>query len=168
MKQLINDLLSYSRVTSNTEEFEEVKLETILETVLSNLSISIIEYNATITNDSHPTILADPSQIGQVFQNLIINAIKFHGPEPPEIHISAFKEEQERIFGVSDNDTGIDKDHQEQIFEVFKRLHRREEYPGTGIGLSIVKKIINHHGGQIWVESELGKGTTFYFTIPIN
>jgi PAS domain S-box-containing protein len=166
MKQLIDDLLSYSRVTSNTEEFEEVKLETILDTVLSNLSISIIEYNVTITNDSLPTIHADPSQIGQVFQNLIINAIKFHGPKPPEIHISAFKEEQEWIFGVTDNGIGIDKDHQEQIFEVFKRLHTREEYPGTGIGLSIVKKIINHHGGRIWVESELGKGTTFYFTIP--
>jgi PAS domain S-box-containing protein len=166
MKQLIDDLLSYSRVTSNTEEFDSVNLETVLDTVLSNLSISIIEYNASITNDSLPTILADPSQIRQVFQNLITNAIKFHGPKPPEIHISSIKNDKEWTFGVIDNGIGIDKDHQEQIFEVFKRLHTKEEYPGTGIGLSIVKKIITHHGGQIWVESEPGKGSTFYFTIP--
>ena len=102
----------------------------------------------------------------QVFQNLITNAIKFSGEKPPEINISAEKGQKEWTFSVSDNGIGIKPEHQKQIFEVFKRLHTREEYPGTGIGLSIVQKIIRHHGGRIWVESEHGKGTTFYFTIP--
>ena len=168
MKQLIDDLLAYSRVTSQAKEFENVNLETVLNTVISNLSVTIDENNATITHDPLPTISADPSQMGQVFQNLITNAIKFHGQKTPEIHISVQKQKyyKECTFAVKDNGIGIDPKHQEQIFEVFKRLHTREEYPGTGIGLSIVKKIINNHGGQIWVESEPGKGTTFYFTIP--
>ena len=103
----------------------------------------------------------------QVFQNLITNAIKFQGVKPPEINITAKKGQTEWIFSVSDNGIGIKPEHQKQIFEVFKRLHTKEEYPGTGIGLSIVKKIISHHGGQIFVESQEGKGSTFYFTIPI-
>ena len=167
MKQLIDDLLAYSRVTSmNVKEFENVDLETILNMVLSNLSVSIDENNANITHDPLPTVSADQSQMVQVFQNLITNAIKFKGQNTPEIHISTKKDENDWKFGVTDNGIGIDPKHQEQIFEVFKRLHTREEYPGTGIGLSIAKKIIQQHGGQIWVESEPGKGTTFYFTIP--
>jgi light-regulated signal transduction histidine kinase (bacteriophytochrome) len=102
----------------------------------------------------------------QVFQNLIANAIKFHGSNPPKIHISAHKDEKEWKFAVTDNGIGIDPEYQKQIFEVFKRLHTREEYPGSGIGLSVSQKIIRRHGGNIWVESELGKGSTFYFTIP--
>ena len=170
MKQLIDDLLAYSRVTSQAKEFENVNLETLLNTVISNLSVTIDENNANITHDPLPTISADPSQMGQVFQNLITNAIKFHGQKTPEIHISVQNQKyyKECTFAVKDNGIGIDPKHQELIFEVFKRLHTREEYPGTGIGLSIVKKIINNHGGQIWVESEPGKGTTFYFTIPIS
>ena len=105
--------------------------------------------------------------MGQVFQNLISNAIKFRGQNTPKINISVKKDKKEWIFDISDNGIGIDSKYQKQVFEVFKRLHTREEYPGTGIGLSIVKKIIIHQGGQIWIESELGKGFTFYFTIPI-
>jgi light-regulated signal transduction histidine kinase (bacteriophytochrome) len=101
----------------------------------------------------------------QVFQNLIANAIKFHGSKPPEIHIFAQKKNREWKFAVTDNGIGIDPEYKKQIFEVFKRLHTREEYPGSGIGLSVTQKIINMHGGNIWVESELGKGSTFYFTI---
>ena len=104
----------------------------------------------------------------QVFQNLISNAIKFHGQNPPEINISAEKDKNRWIFAISDNGIGIKLEHQKQIFEVFKRLHTREQHPGTGIGLAITQKIIIHHGGQIWIESEPQKGTTFYFTIPIN
>lgn len=168
MKLLIDDLLIYSRVTSQAKEFEDIDLETLLKTVVSNLYITIEENNANLTHDPLPSISADPSQISQVFQNLITNAIKFQGQNTPKIHISVQKQEyyKEWIFSVKDNGIGIEPRHQKQIFEVFKRLHTRQEYPGTGIGLSIVKKIIKHHGGQIWVDSEPGQGTTFYFTIP--
>ena len=118
-----------------------------------------------ISYDFLPVVFADPIQMGEVFQNLISNAIKFHGQNKPEIHISAEKGQNEWTFTVADNGIGIDTKHQEQIFDVFKRLHTNDEYPGTGIGLSIVKKIIEGHGGRIWVKSELGKGSTFYFTI---
>ena len=121
----------------------------------------------TVIHDPLPTVLADQNQILQVFQNLITNAIKFRGVQSPEINISAQKGENEWTFSVSDNGIGIKPEHQKQIFDVFKRLHTREEYPGTGIGLSIVQKIINHHGGRIWVESKPGKGSTFNLTLPI-
>ena len=168
MKQLIDDLLEYSRVTSQAKEFENVDLEKVLDLVLANLSVSIVENNANVTHAHLPIVIADQNQMLQVFQNLINNAIKFQGKKSPEINISAQKCEKEWIFGVSDNGIGIKPEHQKQIFDVFKRLHNREEYPGTGIGLSIVQKIILQHGGRIWVESELGTGSTFYFTIPIN
>jgi len=167
MRQLIYDLLEYSRVKSQAKEFEKVDLEKVLHAVLHNLTIPIEENNVTISHDSLPTVFADKNQMVQVFQNLITNAIKFHGQNTPDIYISAQKHDQEWKFAVKDKGIGIDPKHQKQIFEVFKRLHTREEYLGTGIGLSITQKIIIHHGGQIWVESELGKGSTFYFTIPI-
>jgi PAS domain S-box-containing protein len=168
MRQLINDLLEYSRITSHAKEFENVDLEKVLDVVLTNLSILIIENNVTISHDPLPTVFADQNQMLQVFQNLITNAIKFHGQKPPKIHISVQKGEKEWIFTVLDNGIGIEPRHQEQIFEVFKRLeHNREDFPGSGIGLSITQKIIINHGGRIWVESELGKGSTFYFTLAI-
>jgi light-regulated signal transduction histidine kinase (bacteriophytochrome) len=166
MNQLITDLLTYSRVTTHAKEFQRVDLERVLDDVLASLSVSLKESKATITHDPLPTIFSEPSQMGQVFQNLIANAIKFKGPKTPEIHISAVKGENKWIFKVSDNGIGIDPEHQEQIFDVFRRLHTRKKFPGTGIGLSICQKIIKNHGGKIWVESEPGQGSSFYFTIP--
>lgn len=167
MKQLIEDLLEYSKVTSDTKKLGNVDLEKVVDIVISNLSISITENNVNITRESLPTIFADENQMLQVFQNLISNAIKFKGENSSKIHISAKKEEGKWIFAIKDNGIGIKPDYVDQIFEVFKRLHTKEEHPGTGIGLSIVQKIINHHGGQIWVESGPGHGSTFYFTIPL-
>ncbi|MTK64758.1 MAG: PAS domain S-box protein [Methanobacterium sp.] len=167
MKQLIEDLLEYSRLTSQTKEFDNVDLENILEQVLNNLSISITENNVKIAHEPLPTIFADDNQMMQVFQNLITNAIKFRGKKSPEINITARNDGENWIFAFKDNGIGIKPDHQKQIFKVFNRLHTKEEYSSTGIGLSIVEKIIKHHHGQIWVESELGKGSTFYFTVPL-
>jgi len=130
-----------------------------------NLKAAIKENNAEITHDKLPIINGDPIQINQVLQNLIGNSIKFHGDKPPRIHISAQELENEWLFTIKDNSIGIDLRHQQQIFSIFKRLHTREEYPGTGIGLSICKRIVERHGGHIWLESEPGKGSTFYFTI---
>ncbi len=167
MKYLIDDLLSFSRVSSDAKKFENVDLENVLDVVLSNLYVSIEESNARISHDPLPIVMADESQMSQVLQNLISNAIKFHGDRSPEIHISARKDGNEWIFSVTDNGIGIEPEYKKQIFEVFKRLHTRTEYPGSGIGLSVSHKIIKRHEGNIWVESEPGEGSTFYFTIPI-
>ena len=166
MKYLIEDLLEFSRLNTEAKEFELAYLEMVLDDVLLNLQLSIKENNAKITHDPLPTLTVDLMQIRQLFQNLISNAIKFHGDETPEIHISAQKTGSEWIFSVNDKGIGIDSKHQELIFGVFKRLHTRDEYKGTGIGLSICKRIVERHSGRIWVESEPGKGSTFYFTIP--
>jgi light-regulated signal transduction histidine kinase (bacteriophytochrome) len=166
MKDLINDLLAFSRLNTEAKEFEKILMKLTLHDVLTNLKPTIKENNARITHDPLPTIKGEPSQINQLLQNLIANGIKFHGNKPPKIHISAQEFEKEWIFSVTDNGIGIDPDYQAQIFNIFKRLHTKEEYPGTGIGLAICKRIVEQHGGRIWVESEEGKGSTFYFTIP--
>ncbi len=168
MQVLINDLLEFSRVTTKAREPEPTDSESVLNQVLSNLELFIKENKATMSHGSLPEIIADNTQLAQVFQNLIINGIKFHSEEAPIIHISAEKKESEWIFSVQDNGIGIDSQYSEKIFEVFKRLHKKEEYPGTGIGLAICKKIIERHSGRVWVESKVGKGSTFYFTLPIN
>ena len=168
MQNLINDLLEFSRVTTRAREPEPTDSELILNQVLSNLDLYIKENKATVSHDPLPEVMADSTQLAQVFQNLIINGIKFHSEEAPKINISAEKKAKEWIFSVQDNGIGIDPQYSEKIFEVFKRLHNKEEYPGTGIGLAVCKKIVERHGGRIWVESELGKGSTFYFTLPIN
>jgi len=168
MQNLINDLLEFSRVTTRGREPEHMDSEFILNQVLSNLEIYIKENKATVSHDTLPEVVADSTQLVQVFQNLIINGIKFHSKEAPQICISAEKKASEWIFSVQDNGIGIDPQYSEKIFEVFKRLHNKEAYPGTGIGLAVCKKIVERHGGRIWVESELGKGATFYFTLPIN
>ena len=168
MQVLINDLLEFSRVTTKAREPEPTDSELVLDQVLSNLELYIKENRATISHDPLPEVMADNTQLAQVFQNLIINGIKFHSEEAPIINISAEKKANEWLFSVKDNGIGIDPQYSEKIFEVFKRLHKKEEYPGTGIGLAICKKIVERHGGRIWVESELGKGSTFYFTLPIN
>ena len=166
MKDLIDDLLTFSRLNKETIKFEVVLMDVALDHVLNNLKAYIKENNAEITFDSLPTIECDRVQIQQLLQNLLTNAIKFHGDEPPRIHISAHESGNELLFSITDNGIGIDPRHQEQIFDIFKRLHTRQDYEGTGIGLSICKRIVERHAGQLWVESELGKGSTFYFTIP--
>jgi PAS domain S-box-containing protein len=167
MQTLIQDLLAYSRVSRANGAVTPIDCTGVLAQVQANLSTTIAEAGATVTADALPTLLADPGQIGQLFQNLISNAIKFHGVEPPHIQISATHQGAEWLFAVRDNGIGIDPQYAERIFEIFQRLHTRAEYPGTGIGLAICKKIVERHGGRIWLESQLGTGTTFYFTIPI-
>jgi two-component system, chemotaxis family, sensor kinase Cph1 len=130
------------------------------------LGLGIAEAGTVITHDPLPTISADETQLLQVFQNLIQNAIKFRRDEPPQIHISAVKNEKEWIFSVKDNGIGIESRHLDRIFVIFQRLHKRSQYDGTGMGLAIVKKVVERHGGRIWAESEPGIGTTLYFTIP--
>jgi light-regulated signal transduction histidine kinase (bacteriophytochrome) len=167
MQVLINDLLEFSRVTTKAEEPKLTNSEFVLDQVLSNLELYIKQSNATVTHDALPEVMADNTQLAQVFQNLIANGIKFHSEKAPKINISAEKKANEWLFSVRDNGIGIDPQYSEKIFEVFKRLHKKEEYPGTGIGLAICKKIVERHGGRIWVESELGKGSTFGFMLPI-
>lgn len=166
MQNLINDLLDYSRVDRFGRPFEPTAVEKSLQTVLANLQMAIQDSQAQISHDPLPTVMADPSQLGRVLQNLIGNALKFRGEAAPHIHVGAAKEAQAWRFSVSDNGIGIEPQYFERIFLVFQRLHTRREYPGTGIGLSLCKKIIERHGGRIWVESQPGQGATFYFTIP--
>jgi signal transduction histidine kinase len=167
MQRLINDLLAYSRVTSQGKAFEEVDCNLILDDVLSTLRLAIEENHAVVTHDTLPDVTADSGQLGQIFQNLVSNAIKFHGTEPPRVHVSAVRRGKEWVFSVRDNGIGVDPQFADRIFVIFQRLHDREEYPGTGIGLALCKKIVERHGGHIWVESQSGRGATFYFTIPI-
>lgn len=167
MQELIHDLLSVSRITTRTQPFVSVDCSEILNSVLSDLKVMITETGARINSGKLPVITADPSQMRQLFQNLISNSIKFRGTSVPEISISAVRKNSEWEFSFSDNGIGIDPGQTERIFVIFQRLHTREEYPGTGIGLAVCKRIVEHHGGSISVESEKGKGTRFYFTIPV-
>jgi PAS domain S-box-containing protein len=166
MQELIKDLLEYSQVGTRGKEFKPADCSLILNKAISNLKVSIEESGAVVTHDGLPTVIADAIQLSSLFQNLIGNAIKFRGSEAPRIHISAQRKGDEWLFSVGDNGIGIDPEFADKIFDVFQRLHSTEEYPGTGIGLAICKKIVEHHEGRIWVESEPGEGATFYFTIP--
>jgi len=166
MQTLINDLLAYSRVGTRGKPFEPTDCEAVLEQVLTNLKVTIEESGAVVTHDALPTVMAEDSQLGQVFQNMIENAIKFKNEALPHIHISAEQKVNAWVFSVADNGIGIEQEYFDRIFIIFPRLRGRGEYSGTGIGLAICKKIVVRHGGRIWVESEPGKGTTFYFTIP--
>ncbi len=166
MQGLINDLLTFSRIGTKRVSFSPTDMNIILENVLANIRQSTIEADAEITFDSLPVIIADGLQMAQLLQNLISNAIKFHGPVHPKIHISGENKPDKWVFSVMDNGIGIEPKHFKRIFVVFQRLHKRDEYEGSGIGLAVCKKIVKRHGGKIWVESELGKGSTFYFTIP--
>ena len=166
MQTLIQDLLTYSRVGTRGNPFEPTDCEVVLEQILTNLKITIEDSGAVVTHDALPTVMADASQLGQLFQNMIENAIKFRSNESPRIHVSAEQKGAEWLFSVRDNGIGIEPEFFERIFVIFQRLHGRAEYSGTGIGLAVCKKIVERHGGRIWVESEPGKGTTFFFTIP--
>ena len=167
MKQLLRDLMDCSRVSTKYRPLLNVESETVLETALQNLKIILEETKGTVTHDPLPVIMADETQMVQLFQNLIGNGLKFHGPQPPLIHVSAKQEGTNWVFSFQDNGIGIDPQYFEKIFVIFQRLQGRDKYPGTGIGLAIAKKIVERHGGQIWVDSEPEKGATFYFTIPI-
>jgi signal transduction histidine kinase len=166
MKALINDLLAYSRVDRQKGALEPTSFEDAFHAAVGNLRVAIEENAATITHEPLPTIRGDAVQVSQVFQNLLGNAIKFHGAAPPRIHVTADQKNGEWLFSVRDNGIGIEPKHFGRIFEIFQRLHTRREYPGTGMGLAICKRIIERHGGKMWVESTLGKGTTFFFTLP--
>jgi signal transduction histidine kinase len=168
MKALINDLLAYARAGAQTDNLKVVNVNQVIERALSNIHGEIEEQKATVTHGPLPDIRANDIQMVQLLQNLIGNGIKFHGEEPPRVHISVRQEDNEWIFSVADNGIGIDPDNAERIFEIFKRLHSTAQYPGTGIGLAICKKIVERHGGRIWAESGPGKGTIFFFTIPRN
>lgn len=167
MQRLINDLLAYSRVTAQSQGYEPVDCNELLEEVLSNLQVAVEESRAFVTHDPLPTVMADGRQLGQLFQNLIGNGLKFCGEEPPMVHVSAERHPNEWLFSVRDNGIGVDPQYAERIFVIFQRLHTRAEYSGTGIGLAICKKIMERHGGRIWVASPTGRGATFYFTLPI-
>ncbi|MEM6453152.1 MAG: PAS domain-containing protein [Cyanobacteria bacterium P01_D01_bin.105] len=185
MQQLIKDLLAYSRVNSRGQAFAPTNCENVIERVLSNLQFAIAENQATVTHAPLPEVFADESQVQQLFQNIISNALKFRGEHPPQVHISAVpivdhqaeKDDDEPHalpvagqaawkFCVSDNGIGIEADYREKIFEIFQRLHSRRIYAGTGIGLAICRKIVQRHGGRIWVEESTQKGAAFYFTLP--
>ncbi len=167
MQQMIQDLLAYSRVQTQVHEFVLIDSNASLDLALSDLQVAIKEHNAIITSDPLPSIFADREQITKMFQNLVGNAIKFHQPGVvPKVNISAKQDENNWIFSVSDNGIGISQQYADRIFKIFQRLHTRDEYPGTGIGLAICRRIAEQHGGTIWIESVPGSGSTFYFTIP--
>jgi signal transduction histidine kinase len=166
MQALINDLLTYSRIGTRGKEFVPTDINKVLDEALENLKESIKENQAVVIRDALPTAEVDGPQIRQLFQNLIGNAVKFHGEARPEVRVSAEREGVAWRFSVKDNGIGIEEKYASRIFEIFQRLHGRTEYPGTGIGLSICRRIVERHGGRIWVESEPGTGSTFYFTVP--
>lgn len=167
MQTLIDDVLAYSKVDMQAIEFEMTGVDTALDRALANLRGRISETGAAIAHDPLPTVMADSTQLMQLFQNLIGNAIKFRSEQPPEIHVGASRLEDAWLFSVRDNGIGIDPQFSDRIFVIFQRLHTRDEYQGTGMGLAICKKIVECHRGRIWVESQLGQGATFYFTIPV-
>jgi light-regulated signal transduction histidine kinase (bacteriophytochrome) len=154
-------------VGTHENPFEKTDLNDILNLVKRDLSIAIAEASFTIHADNLPELVADQSKMKQLFQNLISNAIKFRSNENPKIEIKVKKEKKNWIFSFADNGIGINKQHFDRIFVIFQRLHTRDEYSGTGIGLAICKKIVERHQGKIWLESVMGSGTTFYFKLPI-
>lgn len=165
MRKMIDDLLEFSRVQTKGRPFEDTDMEAALGLAKQNLQVALWESGAVITSEKLPKVSADPVQMMQVFQNLISNAIKFRRGERPGISIKASERDRDWVFSVKDNGLGIGPDDRERIFDLFQRVHGKE-YPGTGLGLAICKRIVERHGGSIWVESEPGKGSTFFFTIP--
>jgi len=165
MQILLHDLLEYSRVVTRGKPFTWINCKDVVEQSMANLKIAIEECGASVTYDVLPTIMGDEGQLVQLFQNLIGNAIKFHREEAPQVHISAKRRNNIMTFSVKDNGIGIDPQHSQSIFEIFRRLHTREEYPGTGMGLAICKKIVERHGGHISAQSQPGEGSIFYFSV---
>jgi light-regulated signal transduction histidine kinase (bacteriophytochrome) len=165
MQTLIHGLLEYSRVGAGVNAAKPTKADDALKAALANLRVMIQQSNAVVTSDPLPTVNADAAHLTHVFQNLIENAIKFRSDRRPEIQIGSRHRDGSWLFWVRDNGIGIEPEYAERIFVIFQRLHTRTKYPGTGIGLAICKRIIERHGGQIWVESQPGQGSTFYFTL---
>jgi light-regulated signal transduction histidine kinase (bacteriophytochrome) len=166
MQDLIRDLLEYSKVGTKGLNSNPVDFNLKVDRAVLNLKAAVEESGAIVTRDELPTLAADAPQITRLFQNLIGNALKFHGKEKLTVHVSAESKDNEWMFSIRDNGIGIDPEAAERIFAIFQRLHTKEEYPGTGVGLAICKRIVERHGGKIWVESEPGKGSIFHFTIP--
>ena len=166
MQSLIGDLLGYSRVGTKGGALQPTQTQSSLDTALRNLAASIQDAEAVITADPMPVVWADAIQLTQLFQNLIGNAIKFRSDRRPEVHVGARREQDAWLFWVRDNGIGLAPEYAERIFLIFQRLHTRKRYDGTGIGLAVCKKIVERHGGTIWIESQPGEGVTFYFTIP--
>jgi light-regulated signal transduction histidine kinase (bacteriophytochrome) len=166
MQTLIDDLLAYSRVNSQGRALAPADCKEICEGVVENLQASIAANQAEVTIQPLPVVIGDATQLGQLFQNLLVNAIKFHGKRKPSIRICAKETSNEWIFSVTDNGIGIAPEYFDRIFIIFQRLHTIEDYSGTGIGLAVCKKIAERHGGRIWVESVIGGGSTFYFSVP--
>jgi len=167
MQRLIDDLLSYAHVGTREEHFTALDTNEVVNQVVACLQTTIESNGASVTHDELPTVTADVTLMAELFQNLISNAIKFHGREPPVVHISARRAGGEWVFSVQDNGIGIDAKYVDRIFEIFERLHPSDQYAGSGIGLAVCKRVVERHGGRIWCESELGKGTTFFFSLPI-
>jgi len=165
MQTLITELLAYSRVETKGQPFESANLDAALDEALRNLRVAIEDAGAVITHDEMPVAFCDQAQIRQVFQNLIGNAVKFHGNEPPRIHVGVRREADVWVISVKDNGIGIESEYFEEVFRIYRRLQSREAYPGTGMGLAICKRIIERHGQHLWVESAPGLGTTFFFTL---
>jgi two-component system, sensor histidine kinase and response regulator len=166
MQQLIQDLLAYSKVSNQTQELKPIDCNSVLQQVIENLQIAIAEKQVALTHDSLPTVMGSETQLIQLLQNLISNAIKFIRPDvTPKVNISVTRQDNQWLFGVHDNGIGIESHNLERVFEIFQRTQSAANYPGTGIGLATCKKIVENHGGQIWVNSQLEIGTTFYFTI---
>jgi signal transduction histidine kinase len=166
MERLIDDLLTLARVGTRGKPFEPTDCSAVVKEAIENLALAVQETGANITTDPLPTVNADATQLAQLFQNLIGNAIKFRGEDTPRVHISSHRNEDKWVFSVKDNGIGIAPEYRDRIFMIFQRLHANEKYPGTGIGLAIARKIVERHGGTIWVQSEPDKGSTFSLTIP--
>jgi light-regulated signal transduction histidine kinase (bacteriophytochrome) len=166
MRQLVNDLLEYSRVETKGRRFSAVDMSVVATEVRDELRVAINEVEAEVQIDPLPMVFADGSQMKQLLSNLISNAIKFRDGQRPVVEVSARGSDGAWVFAVKDNGIGIDSRFKDKLFLMFQRLHTRDEYPGTGIGLAIAKKIVERHGGQIWVESDGKSGSTFFFTLP--
>ncbi|MCU4972774.1 MEDS domain-containing protein [Halobacteria archaeon AArc-m2/3/4] len=166
MREMVDGLLEYSRIDMQDADFEPVDCDAVLEDVVTDLQLRIEESDAAIVVEELPAVVGDANQLEQLFSNLVSNAIKYSGEGPPRVEVSAERQGDRAVFSVADNGIGIESEYVDQIFEVFNRLHSNDEYRGTGIGLALCRKIVRHHGGDIWVDSELGAGTTFYFTLP--
>ena len=167
MRQLIQDLLAYSRVGRRELKFQSTDCNLLLGQVIQDLQVAIADCEAEVTYEFLPSVMADTTQIHLLFQNLISNALKYRNETPPKVKISAIPQDDCCQFAIQDNGIGIEPEYADRIFVIFQRLHTSDEYPGTGLGLAICKKIVERHGGKIWVKSQLGKGSTFYFTLPM-